>query len=156
VFRIDGKVLTTSNRKRLRDVSGKDICQLRRKPFRHPKEHYLQVAQKQVCTIRGKLGLGSRRCSALFNNAVADSAPTELFIMGHFLNEPGAKVHLGSNEKGPVVIELERDIMNARQWMTGRHTYKVHVAKGVDMALACALAVTVDERRGKGFTSTIA
>lgn len=48
---------------------------------------------------------------------------------------------------GQVVAQIDRQFLNARQFLADRDTYAVTIAPGVDMALIVAMVVCLDERR---------
>ena len=50
---------------------------------------------------------------------------------------------------GQPVARIDRQMLNARELLTGQQTYVVTVAQGVDLALITAMCICLDERRNE-------
>ncbi|OCF42855.1 hypothetical protein I317_03332 [Kwoniella heveanensis CBS 569] len=84
------------------------------------------------------------KMEATFHNP-ATSQEVTLLLRGDFW---GGSADI-TVENGPVVAQITRELMNARQIFGGQQTYFVTVAPGVDLALIAALCICFDEAKNE-------
>lgn len=113
----------------------------------------------RLLTIKGRFGVAERNSTVKFNNMSAASPPPQLpasdpiqlHCKGHFFAARDTRIHLGNTDAGPVVAHIERLYWNAKELVAGKQTYKMTVAQGMDVGVAVALCVAIDERRSENW-----
>ena len=160
MFHLTSKFLTTSHRHRLTDVQGKPIWALRRRHLRWPRQWTVTTPRHvQLLHLhpRGHV-LHAHFLDASHHH---DAALDELFFAGPLV--PGCTLHRGSSAAGPVVARVEAGALQSlvaagtryhrmRRPRLSKMAYRLRVAKGFDMAAACAVCVAMDTRRSTHVT----
>lgn len=79
----------------------------------------------------------------------APDGKEHIFSMrGNWLDS-SAEIILGEDKNGPVVGRIDRKFFNTREFFGGQQTYAVTIAPGMDMALAVALCIALDEKNNE-------
>lgn len=73
----------------------------------------------------------------------ATGRKVHLAIKGSYRNRKGAVVNA---ETGEELVKMESALFEARNFLTGRRTYRLEVSEGMDMALAVMIIVAMDAR----------
>lgn len=74
---------------------------------------------------------------------------THVFGMRGDWLDSQAEIVLGEDKAGPVVGLIDRKFFNKREFFGGQQTYAVTIAPGMDMALAVALCIALDEKNNE-------
>jgi uncharacterized protein YxjI len=144
VLKISADTFSLSSRKRVYDPANNHLFTLRKEIFSFPKSYYAESpAGTKIFEVEGKFHLGGSKAVGHFANAM-NGEQENLLMHGSFFN---AKTEITNEKNGQVVAQIDRQFLNARQFLADRDTYAVTIAPGVDMALIVAMVVCLDERR---------
>ncbi|WVF71015.1 hypothetical protein IAT40_005811 [Kwoniella sp. CBS 6097] len=144
VVRCHGQALSWRDRKVIVDANNNFLFGLRNKMMAIHKTFIAEnEGGTEIFRIRKRLSFGSKM-EATFHNP-ATSQEVTLLLRGDFW---GGSADI-TVENGPVVAQITRELMNARQIFGGQQTYFVTVAPGVDLALIAALCICFDEAKNE-------
>lgn len=126
--------------------NGNLLYTLRNRLFSIPRSFYLEDATgSEFLTIEGGWSFGTKLEVAFLNMLdPAGPQPVKLQVRGDWI---ARKADITWD--GVPVARVQRQFANWRE-VSGRHTYGVEIAPGVDLALIAALVVAVDEDRRGG------
>lgn len=96
-------------------------------------------------TRGGNIVFGSK-ATATFT---APDGKTHVLSMRGNWRDSKAEIVLGADGGGPVVGVIDRQFFNKREFFGGQQTYAVTIAPGMDMALAVALCIALDEKNNE-------
>ncbi|WVQ77086.1 hypothetical protein IAR50_006769 [Cryptococcus sp. DSM 104548] len=144
VVRCEGQAFSYRDRKIIRDSSGKFLFCLRNKILALFKTIIAENEQGQeIFRVEKGFSFGAK-ATAIFNDT-ATNRPMALALRGDFW---GGSADI-SVVSGPVIAQISRDVMNAREIFVGHQTYYVAVAPGVDLALMAAMCICLDEMKNE-------
>jgi len=141
VVRCQGTTFSLSDRKEFQDSQGRPLFSLRNKLIAIHKTFYAEAPDGKILfEVKNKFSIGKAKMVATFKNLASNNADIELLVRGDWIDK-SAKITMGD----VVVATISRKLFNARELIGGQQSYYVTVAPGVDLALAAALCVALDE-----------
>ncbi|WVR05557.1 hypothetical protein IAU60_002576 [Kwoniella sp. DSM 27419] len=146
VVRCHGNSMSFRDSKVIVDPNGRPLFQLKNKLLAIHKTFIAEgEGGQEIFRIKQRLSFGSKM-EAVFVNA-STRQTTTLLLKGDFW---GGSADI-SIENGPVVAQISRDMINARQIFGGQQSFKyaVTVAPGVDLALIAAVCICFDEAKNE-------
>ncbi|PMB67313.1 Protein LURP-one-related 10 [Beauveria bassiana] len=156
LFKVQGRHATISGRKSVYDMAGNHLFDLCKEHFHlhatyvaeTPDKHkFLEIKSsiKREEPLPLERFFGSK-ATATFT---APDGQTHVFAMRGDWLDSQAEIVLGADKQGPVVGLIDRKFFNKREFFGGQQTYAVTIAPGMDMALAVALCIALDEKNNE-------
>ncbi|ORY71045.1 tubby C-terminal-like domain-containing protein [Pseudomassariella vexata] len=143
LFKVEGKALSLSGRKRIMDMRGTHIFTIRKKHLALHATYYLESPSEQmIFEVKGKFSLIGSKSTASFISLSKEAV--ELEMKGNFLN---TKAEIVDQVSGLPAVTISRDWFNGRELLGGQQTYHVTIAANMDMAIAVAMCICLDERK---------
>jgi uncharacterized protein YxjI len=133
VFKVDGKVLTLRDRLVVRDPTGREVAEVRRKLIALRPTYEISVAGREVAAVRKHFFTPFRD-----RFTIDLPGPDDLEMAGNLLD------HEFTIRRGGAVVATV-----SKRWFTLRDTYGVEIAAGEDdlLILASVLALDLAEDR---------
>ncbi|PWN51074.1 hypothetical protein IE53DRAFT_329096 [Violaceomyces palustris] len=138
VFEVEGKVMSLSGRKVIKDSGGNDLFVLRKKHLAiHSTFQGLDPkTDKVLFTVKSSFSFGTK-LTATFPNVAGDGSETELILKGDILDRKAEICTSG----GVPVARIARSFLNGGEVLFDQQTYVLTVAAGVDAALLTAICI---------------
>ncbi|KAF5343429.1 hypothetical protein D9758_011857 [Tetrapyrgos nigripes] len=143
-----GKFFSLRSRMEFYDLRGQLLFIVKRKlmSMHITFEGHTPDESKVLFTVKNSWRtFGSARAKITFTNI--DGQETELALRGDFFDRK-ASVTLGDPE-GPLLCRISRSFLNKRYLLTGKDTYYLTIAPGVDAAFMAAICVCLDEKENE-------
>ncbi|KNC74122.1 hypothetical protein SARC_13321 [Sphaeroforma arctica JP610] len=144
-FKIKGKKLSLSEKKRVLDNEGNTIAMINEKLFSiHRRQYICRADETKVAEVKAKSFFqfkSNAEVTFLKGAGVEDSDP-DYKISGSYLNRNYDIVDIST---GNVMATVRRDIVNMANFLFGSDTYAVSVMPGFDSAFVVCIVVTLDE-----------
>lgn len=149
IMTIDGRALFVvkpgtaglSRRKRVFDVKGRNVFNIRRESWHFGGSRYFIEAPSRsndikLLTVEFKVFVIGTHFNASFTNTISQEQEQLYFNRSYF----GSRGEITKGVGGPVVADVELEISMLKK------EYRVIVAQGVDMALIAAMLICLDEK----------
>ncbi|WVW80492.1 hypothetical protein I302_102476 [Kwoniella bestiolae CBS 10118] len=144
VVKCHGKAWSLRERKVISDADDKFLFGIRNKILTiHTTFIGEDESEKELFRIRKRLSLGAKMKATFLNPS--NGQPITLLLKGDFW---GGSADI-SIEDGPIIAQISRKLLNAREWLVDQQTYFVTIAPGVDLALMAAMCICFDEAMNK-------
>ncbi|KAJ3494105.1 hypothetical protein NLG97_g4296 [Lecanicillium saksenae] len=146
-LKVQGRHATISGRKSIYDMAGTHLFDIVKEHFHLHATYAAETPEKhKFLEIKSSIKLFGSKATGTFT---APDGKTHIFGMrGNWLDSK-AEIILGEDKAGPVVAIIDRQFFNKREFFGGQQTYAVTVAPGMDMALAVALCIALDEKNNE-------
>eukprot|EP01012_Entosiphon_sulcatum_P053251 TRINITY_DN7324_c0_g1_i1.p2 TRINITY_DN7324_c0_g1~~TRINITY_DN7324_c0_g1_i1.p2 ORF type:complete len:182 (-),score=53.92 TRINITY_DN7324_c0_g1_i1:414-959(-) len=136
MFKVKPKLLTISQKKTLCDAMGNDLVEIRKK--------HLTLHNTQYLSRPGGEDLAEVKAASIIqlrqNGKVILNNGTVFEIAGDFLGKRYT-ITCGGRE----LANVNRDLVNFRNFLTDQDTYRLIIQPGVDCALMTAAVICLDE-----------
>ncbi|KAL2827114.1 tubby C-terminal-like domain-containing protein [Aspergillus pseudoustus] len=143
VLKVVGSVLSFSGRKRVEDMNGNHLYDLRKE---HLHLHTTYVMEgpngNKMCEVRSSYKIIGSKATATYTDPQTGNA-VNLVMQGNWMDHVAKIVN---QQTGEPVASIFRKRFNARNLLFGQDTYIVSVAPGVDLALVAGLCICFDEK----------
>ena len=151
ILQVQGKAISFSGRKHVRDMAGNHLFDIRSEVFSFPKTYFCEDPQgRRFFDVKGKFSFGTSKAVGKFSYPDSQNGgqlrESSLMMKGDFFDREAV---ITDEATGQVVARIDRQFFNARQLFAGQQTYIVTVAPNVDMVLICAMCICLDERRNE-------
>jgi uncharacterized protein YxjI len=146
---VKGETFTLSGRKSVMDAQGNHLFDLRKHKLSIPSSYYAEDPQgNRFFSLEGKFSIGSSKSIGIFSYKDPQGALVEgrLLMKGDWLDR---EANITNEATGQTVARIDRKFFNSRQILGGQQTYMVTCAPGIDMAIICAMCISLDERRNE-------
>ncbi|ATY66449.1 DUF567 domain [Cordyceps militaris] len=149
LFKVQGRHATLSGRKSVSDVAtGTHLYDIVKEHFHLHATYVAETPDKRkFLEIKSSMKLFGSKATATFT---APDGRTFVMAMRGNWRDSKADIVLGEDaSQGPVVARIDRQFFNKREFFGGQQTYAVTVAPGMDLALAVALCIALDEKNNE-------
>lgn len=150
ILKVQGSAVSLSGRKKMTDMQGNHLFDIRREHLSLSAKFYLEDANKNnLMTVKGsfnilRLFLGNLIPSkSMCQFRSIDGKEEQLLIKGGFMANSADIIE---ESTGIVVARIERKILSGKDILFGQQSYAVVIAPGVDMALVAAMCICLDEK----------
>ena len=147
ILAVEGKVLSISGRKKVRDMQGNHLFSICKEHFHLHSTYVVEgPGGERIMEVKSSLKLIGSKATATFTS---QSGKQEVLTMrGNFLDTYADITDDAMN--GFIVARIDRKILSGRDIFFGQQTYGVQIAPGVDMALIAAMCICLDEKNNEG------
>ncbi|KAK7535530.1 tubby C-terminal-like domain-containing protein [Phyllosticta citricarpa] len=141
LLQIEGKAMSLSSRKHVKDAQGRDLFTIRKHLWKCLPSYYLEdPSGNRICEVSGNWSFVSQRATCTF---VSIGGKSETLSLKGRWTQTGAEIK--HEPTGQTVANITRRI-SARDLLVNSQAYWLFVAPNVDMALMVAICVCLDDR----------
>jgi uncharacterized protein YxjI len=142
IFKIEGRHMTVSGRKTVRDVQGNHLFDIVKELLHIHATYVAEDPQKNhIMEIKSSFKLIGSKAKIEFKTF--DGSTVNLVMSGNWFD---TYADIVDEATGAVAARIDRQVLNKREIFGGQQTYALVVAPGVDMALMVAACVAMDEK----------
>ncbi|OQE28373.1 hypothetical protein PENSTE_c003G09566 [Penicillium steckii] len=142
ILKVNGAWPSFSGRKKVEDMNGNHLYDLRKEHLHIHTTYYMQDAtESKICEVRSSLKIIGSNAAATFTD-IFDNEVT-LRMTGNWFDRTA---NIVDDQSGQTVARIRRKLFQPRHIFFGQDTYIVTVAPGVDMALIAGLCICFDEK----------
>ncbi|KAL3488019.1 tubby C-terminal-like domain-containing protein [Aspergillus germanicus] len=143
LLKVDGAVFSLSGRKRVEDMHGNHLYDLRKEHMHLHTTYVMEdAAGTKICEVRSSYKLIGSKATATYTNPW-DGRTVNLIMQGNWMDH---RAKIVNEETGEPVASILRKRFTGRHIFFGQDTYVVTVAPGVDTALIAGLCICFDEK----------
>ncbi|OAA59459.1 DUF567 domain protein [Cordyceps fumosorosea ARSEF 2679] len=146
-LKVQGRHATISGRKSVFDMAGNHLYDIVKEHLHLHSTYAAETPDKRkFLEIKSSIKLFGSKATGTFT---APDGRTHVFSMRGDWLDSQADIVLGEDKQGPVVARIDRKFFNKREFFGGQQTYAVTVAPGMDVALAVAFCIALDEKNNE-------
>ncbi|KAH8701310.1 tubby C-terminal-like domain-containing protein [Phaeosphaeriaceae sp. PMI808] len=146
ILQVEGKVMSISGRKKVRNMAGEDLFSIVKKHFHIHSTYVVESATGEaLCEVKSAFKLVGSKATATFTSHMGQ--PQTLTMNGNWFDTTADITD--STQGGAVVARIDRKMLSGKDLFFGQQTYGVQVAPGVDLALITALCICLDEKNNE-------
>ncbi|KAF2118951.1 tubby C-terminal-like domain-containing protein [Lophiotrema nucula] len=147
VLQVEGKVMSISGRKTVRDMQGNHLFDICKEHFHIHATFAIKNPQDQkIMEVKSKFQLLGSKAVATFTSS--NGKAEQLQMKGNWF-DTSADI-TDEAQGGIVVARIDRKLLSGKDIFFGQQTYALQVAPGVDMALMVAMCICMDEKNNEG------
>jgi len=147
ILQVKGDVLSLSGRKRVLDMQGAPLFDIRKQLIAFHATYFCENPNgERFFDVKSKFSIGTSKAVGTFTSTLGGGQQCELMMKGDFFDR---KAEITDVASGQVVATIDRKFFNAAEIIAGQQTYVVTVSPGVDMALIIAMCIALDEKRNE-------
>ncbi|CAK7271350.1 hypothetical protein SEPCBS119000_004560 [Sporothrix epigloea] len=145
LFQVKGKLFTLGARKSVYDGNGTHLFDMYREVLHIHTTYVLEDPQgNKFFELRSNIQLIGTTATAHFTTQATGKAEA-LTMKGNWLDTRGDI----KDDAGHVVARIDRKLLNARQLIFDQDSYAVIVAPGMDLAVAAAMCICLDDKNSR-------
>ncbi|KAF2651216.1 hypothetical protein K491DRAFT_682318 [Lophiostoma macrostomum CBS 122681] len=148
LFQVEGKVMSLSGRKKVRDMQGNHLFDICKEHFHiHTTFAIKGPDDKKIMQVKSKFKLFGSEAIATFTSTTTGQDEV-LTMKGNFFDTTANITDEAKN--GIVVARIDRKLLSGKDIIFGQQTYAVQIAPNVDKALIAAMCICLDEKKNEG------
>jgi uncharacterized protein YxjI len=147
ILRVQGSVMSLSGRKSVFDMANTHLFDICKEHLHIHKTFAVVTPQGQkLMEVKSSFALLGSKATATFVTPRTGKAES-LRMKGNWFDSAAEII---DDSTGAVVARIDRKLLSGRDILFGQQTYALTVAPGMDLALAAAICITMDEANNEG------
>ncbi|KAF2464460.1 uncharacterized protein BDR25DRAFT_307181 [Lindgomyces ingoldianus] len=146
ILQVEGKILSISGRKTVRDMQGKHLFDIVKEHFHiHTTFAVKDPSDRKIMEVKSKFAILGSKAVATFTST--NGKAEELQMKGNWFD---TSADITDEAQGGIVVgRIDRKLLSGKDILFGQQTYALQVAPGVDMALMAAMCICMDEKNNE-------